>query len=220
MPGTSYLSINGRDSVSFTVVSGFDPQNYLGGTQTFHFMPTINGTCFWLSGLGTVGMTFELFVAVIMQEMIDAVPVNFPGWSELPETLDLVTEDPPIPRVSADLSRGTGRIDVDIPGTVDVTLNEEDWMYFDLTSNPDPTFGGEYYICGYRFNFNTGALLPVDTDSADLELPFVNMALKVAEIVEGVTGDCTLRTASSLQEMDTPFDAKDSCLCTAYYISD
>jgi hypothetical protein len=219
MPGTSYFS-NGSDTRSFTVKSGFDPENYTGGVQTFGFLPDINGTCFWISGLGTVGMSFELLVAVIMKEMIDADPMNFPGWSTLPQTIDLVTEDLPIPQVAATFSQGTGQIDVDIPGTIDVTLAEEDWMYYDLRANPDPVLGGEYFICGYRFSFdNPGALLPIGPDEADLELNFVNMALRVADAIDGVpVGDCLVRTAPSVVEMTSPFDAQEACGCSVYYI--
>jgi len=212
----SYFT-NGSDSIAFQVASGFETQYYLGGTSTFYVPPDTTGGCFWNFMAG-----YDILFTTAVGGMIDLDPVNFPGWSDLPQTIDLVTEDLPVPQVAATLTQGTEQIDIDVTtGTVEYTMPEDEWMILDLTANPDPVWGGYFAICGLEFSFDPdlgGILWPTSATKADLELNLINMAWKIAESEgEGEPwGPCTVRR-NTLLEIETPFDAMPECGCTAYY---
>ncbi len=202
-----------------TVESGFSPEYYIGATHAFGDMPEIEGVCFWTSTFTILlnQKTLETFLAAIFAVMMngeDLDGVTLPGWADLPQTVTLVEESSQHPAIEAVFSQGVDQIDVSAE-PVDVTLNEDDWMKFDLSNSEYQQ--GVYYICGYEFQINTGALVPYDTNSANLEINFTNMAYKISVEVDGVKGECFARRANSLFEVNTYFDAITDSECTATY---
>jgi len=207
------------NTASFQVLSGFNHENYVGGPLEFNLTPnkTGGGTCFWNS-IFSEFLYFPMLTGFVGLMM----PVDFPGWADLPATIVMIEEDPPFPQVEATLTQGADQIDVDYAtGTVDFSLPEDQWMILDLTLNPDPIFGGLLAICGLEFSFDpavSGALLPTSATTADLEVSFINMAWKISESEdEGETWEeCTPRR-NTLFEIETQFDALPECSTTLYW---
>ncbi len=202
---------NGSDRAAFTVVSGFDPQNFVGGVHNFT-QHSIRGTCFWISQLFPL-LGFDGFLEAMVASMMTPYGIDVPGWDDLPVYDLLVSEgyEPLLPDITADVEAVAGEIAVTVhPTSIDIELQDpNEWMEAPVTFN-----GETFYICGLQFRFGPGSLQPVTPTMTDLEITFYDMAFYVAASLEG---DCEVARATSLFDISTPLDALQTCECTSFY---
>ena len=226
--GGSHFS-DGSNQAAFRVESGMTPQDFLGGTHSFDIPPlgSTVGRCFCMSLFSPFGISLEYVIPTAMTPQGPTGDgVAIPGWQDLDQLgVVLLYEDTVngFPEIKADFLAHTN------PDEIVLDVYAHDHVYVVDVTLPDPDLWWEldmslagydvYYICGFEYKFAGGVLKPVTAASADMNLTFEDIALKVAA---SRGGPCELARASGWLECvpglwATPLDAMPECSVTALY---